>query len=159
MTTFPVKPSVSQLLFLPPPLPPVSCQVYGGSNISGLGRLAGAAVLLAVLCGPALNLSTLYYADLTVLIQHSKPLGLQPPAEMIYPCPPPSHIPHSDSLAVCFAHPSGPTEKEGAWREDAWPPWRRGTALSCSGGDSVPEEIYRGNKRRVGYPGEGGRIL
>lgn len=92
------------------------------------------------LCGPALNLSALYYADLTALIQRSKPLGLQPPAEMIYPCPPPSHIPHSDSSVVCFAHPSGLTQ-EGATHEDTWPPWRRGTALSCSGGDSVPEEI------------------
>lgn len=143
----------------PPLLPPALCQVHSGSSISGRGRLAGVAVLLAVLCGPAPNLSALYYADLTVLIQRSKLLGPQPPAEMIYPCPPPSHIPHSDSLAVCFAHPSGPTEEDGARREDAWPPWRRGTALSCSGGDSVPEEIYRGNKRCVGYPGEGGRIL
>lgn len=73
--------------------------------------LAGRA-RLAVLCGPALNLSALYYADLTALIQRSKPLGLQPPAEMIYPCPPPSLIPHSDSSVVCFAHPSGLTEEE-----------------------------------------------
>lgn len=39
-----------------------------------------AVVLFAVLCGPVLSLSVLYCADLTMLIQCSKLLGLQPPA-------------------------------------------------------------------------------
>lgn len=73
----------------------------------------------ARLCGPALNLSALYDADLSALIQRSKLLGLQPPAEMIYSCPPPSHIPHSDSSVVCFAHPSGLTEERAMERRMA----------------------------------------
>lgn len=39
-----------------------------------------AVVLFAVLCGPVASLSVLYCADLTMLIQYSKLLGLQPPA-------------------------------------------------------------------------------
>lgn len=74
-----------------------------GSNVGGPGRS------VSRLCGPALNLS----GCTTLIFQRSKPLGPQPPAEMIYPCPPSFHIPHSDSLVVCFAHPSGLTQ-EGA---------------------------------------------
>lgn len=66
------------------------------ATLAGLARqgVGGGGIFfpLPVLCGPALNLSPLYSADLTALIRRSKPLGLQPPAEMIYPCPPP--LPH-----------------------------------------------------------------
>lgn len=39
-----------------------------------------AVVVHAVLCGPVLSLSVLYCADLTMLIQCFKLLGLPPPA-------------------------------------------------------------------------------
>lgn len=83
------------------------------ATLAGRARLGFFVFFFHVLCGPALNLSPLYSADLPVLIQRFKPLGLQPPAEMIYPCPPPSHIPHSDSSVGYFGHSSGLTE-EGA---------------------------------------------
>lgn len=53
----------------------------------------------AVLCGPVRSLSVLYAADLTTLIRGPKLLGLQPPAEMIYPCP---LLPTSLSVIHCL---------------------------------------------------------
>lgn len=67
-----------------------------------------------------------------MLIQRSKPLGFQPPAQMMYPCPPPSHISHSDSLAVCVAHPSEATQTKGKTHEDAWPFWERGDYIKAA---------------------------
>lgn len=47
---------------------------------SGVSGPVYSAVLFCVLCGPLLGLSVLFCADLTMLIQCSKLLGLQPPA-------------------------------------------------------------------------------
>lgn len=59
---------------------------------------------------------------------------------MIYPCPPPSHISHSDSLAVCVAHPSGPTQRKERHMKTHGCFGAGGTALSCWGRDRVPEK-------------------
>lgn len=72
---------------------------------------------------------------------------------MIYPCPPPSHISHSDSLAVCVAHPSGPTQRKERHMKTHGCFGAGGTALSCWERDRVPEKLWptsRGGKNHTG---------
>lgn len=69
---------------------------------------------------------------------------------MIYPCPPPSHISHCDSLAVCVAHPSGPAQrKERHMKTHGC--FGAGTALSSERSNRIPEKCLptrtRGRKK------------